>query len=161
MGVMVSKNYKLQDFQLERKNDQILVLASGWKGYYNTLKLIYGNSCKSLFDAKTPYYQWGVYIDEYDDIFEEIETLMKMMMNVVAIRDDLRQSFALGYHFHSDYEGQGRTEVGSKVYNAKPYKKTVISQNLENSQVLAVWFSSFIERHPLYRKSDLYCLCSM
>lgn len=152
-NIMVSKNYKLQDFYTERKAHQIKVLASGWIGYYQALKLIYNSSCKSSFDAK-PEYQWGVFIDDANNVIDEIDTFLQMMMNVVAIKDNMRQSFALGYHFHSDYEGEGRTEVGSKVYNAKPYNKSVSSQNLENAQVLAVWFSSFIERHPLYRNTD-------
>ncbi len=152
--IMIAKNYRLQDFSIELKDNQILILASGWKGYYNTLKLIYGDACKSIFDAKSPYYQWGVYIDKQENNYTVIETLMSMMMNVVAINDNLRQSFSLGYHFHSDYEGDGRTEVGSKVYKAKPYSKPLRQENLENAKVLAVWFASFMERHPLYLHSD-------
>lgn len=150
----MGNTYRLQDYKLEEREKQILVLASGWEGYYGILKTIYGNSCKNRFAASHPAYQWGAFIDWSDTDITELDNFLKMLTNVVCIEDELAASFALGYHFHTSYEGEGRTAVGDKVYKAKPYKARVNQQHIENADVLAIWYKSFISRHPLYQQAD-------
>lgn len=151
---MVAKNYKLQDFEIEEHGNQILVSVSGWKGYYSILKLAYPNACTKIFSSKKPNFHWGTFINWSRETTDEINEFLNMLTNVVAIDDSLRQTFALGFHFHSQYEGEGRTTVGNRVHQAKPYKQPVRSVHLENANILAIWFNSFIQRHPAYATSD-------
>lgn len=153
---MIPKNHKLQAYKVEYlpQKRQALVLATGWEGYHRILSITYPNACKSQFNAKDPEYSWGTYIDWTQDTCDELEHLLRMMTNVVCIEDQMRLSFALGYHFHSTYEGEGHTTVGEQVYQAKPYNNPFTASHREASDKLAHWFISFINRHPAYRRSD-------
>lgn len=153
---MVAKNYRLQDYAIEPhpQTQQVLLLIAGWTGYHRVLWFCYPNACSNRFDPNTPGYDWAMWIDWAEDNYDELDELLQMMTNIICIADRLRLSFALGYHFHPSFEGEGRTAVGEQVYRAKPYGRPLSDSHRAAADQLADWFISFFRRHPAYLKTD-------
>lgn len=142
-----------QYFRLEKENysikylpskQQVLILMNAPAKYYHILRHAYRDVSRIFEDYKKKF-NWGMYINGDESVYEEIRQLLSMFEQVVAIDDALTQTFALGFH-------QGK--LANLVYRAKPYKKPVTPEHRANAAQLTEWFAKFIQRHPAYKRSD-------
>ena len=152
------KRFKLQDYAVDyqQQSKQLCVLVTGDVIYYKILKLIYKNKCKALLKGKDNNYDWGTYIDNQEDVKQEIEDLLHMLQYAVCIADSLKQSFALDYYYQPywDNDEGGKTLAGDLVHKAK-YDKPFTILHQKTVDMLCDYMERFIRKHKLYQQADL------
>jgi predicted amidophosphoribosyltransferase len=143
---------------IDSGSGNILLLLSGSRTYYSILRGAFSElQFSRAFDDVRNRYSWGTYINKVsDDEIKNIKTLLDLLQRSVYLDDALSQTFALDYHFRSQFDGLGRTEIANLVYHSKHYKsqKQVLQTELEQASKLADKFIEFMQCHPSYVKSD-------
>lgn len=148
-------HFRLSRFRIKSKdNNNVLVLFSGDLAYYEMLVDAFRQHRFSIsFPDKYDGYEWAAFLY---DVGEQDVLRVRMLLNLfrkcVHIQDALSQTFALDYHWDSEFGG--RTEIGEMVYKAKPYRRSVTDKHKTAATELAAHLQEFMECHPSYRHSE-------
>jgi hypothetical protein len=137
---------------------QVVVLVTGNREYKRILARAFPTHFMSrTFDDRFMRFEWGTYIYNVStDTRNEIAVLLDLCSQHIFLDDDLTECFALDYHTMLNPDGgYMKTTMGNQVYQAKPYRRSLSSENIEATDQLAQLMVSFVQKHPTYRRSEV------
>jgi len=152
-------HYQLTRFEIkDAGNNNIVVLVTGPLRYKAILQRAFGQHYFSrTFEDRFGRYEWGTYIYNIDPAERaRVEALLKVFQEAVCIEDDLTETFALGYHTQMSPAGSyARTELGSWVYQAKPYRGDFTPARKKAADQIVDQMMQFIQAHPTYARAGV------
>lgn len=152
-------HYQLTRFEMKDAGDNnVVVLVTGPLRYKAILQRAFNQYYFSrTFEDRFGRYEWGTYIyDIGPSERSQVETLLRMFRESVCIEDDLTETFALDYHTQmAPTGGYGRTDLGSLVYQAKPYRGSLTPARRQTADEIVERMTCFIQRHPTYARAKV------
>ncbi len=152
-------HFSLQKYEVQDAGDNnIVVLVTGSRVYKQVLSRAFPRHFMSrTFDDRYMRFEWGTYIYNVDEQTKnEVVALLETCVRHVFLDDDLTECFALNYHTVLELSGgYKRTNIGSLVYQAKPYGRKPTPRNFRASEALSQQMITFIENHPSYKHSNV------
>lgn len=146
--------FQLSDYKISAYGpQQTLILVRGSQHYKSLLMAaLEGKTMSRIFPDNKNEYEWGAFI--HSTVSSDrlaVKSFLNLMKVHIFIKDDLDQCFAIGHHS----SGGGKTEVGSLVYDSKPYSKPATLKHRSSSIRLSELFIEFVTQNPTYSKLDM------
>lgn len=157
---MNTKCYQIKGYDLYENiaTGDLRLMVKGDDLYLPVIKHSFsGLRFMSKFSDNTGKYDWGVYIKNWtEQSYQDLEKFCEVLKTHIYLEHPqdkwLTQCFALSYHTFPD---NTRTQLGQVMRNAKPYDNFSNSGSTKQANVLADELGNFIEKHPVYQKTDL------